>query len=309
MKEMGRIALGTHLGDFSEEDSQKYIQAIIHSIRNGIYTIDGAINYRGMCSEKDEGIAINTLMQEDNLKRDDLFITSKAGLLFGDVRASINPQRYLNEILISNGITKEDFAEYEGLYQTLNPLFYETALNKSLQNLGLDYLDVHYIHIPEISRMVMSEKQFYDKMELLFKWYEQKISEGKIRHYGIALEFMVEEPDNENWHFEIEEIKLRSDRAANGNSHLKYILFEYNMECHSANTVANQSINLQKMSLINACHELGLQTVASMPFLQGDGFNRYSLREMLDYVTAAMDHVIVGSKNINHIDEIIKISA
>ena len=49
-KPMGTVALGTHLGNFSKEDSLKYVEAIKYAVRNGIYSIDGAINYRGMCS-------------------------------------------------------------------------------------------------------------------------------------------------------------------------------------------------------------------------------------------------------------------
>ena len=51
-KEMSRIALGTHLGDVSDEVSALYRNAIKYAVQNGIYTIDGAINYRGMRSEK-----------------------------------------------------------------------------------------------------------------------------------------------------------------------------------------------------------------------------------------------------------------
>ena len=47
-QEMTRIALGTHLGDVSDEVSEKYRDAISFALQNGIGTIDGAINYRGM---------------------------------------------------------------------------------------------------------------------------------------------------------------------------------------------------------------------------------------------------------------------
>ena len=62
-KEMSRIALGTHLGDANDEVSASYRNAIKYAVQNGIYTIDGAINYRGMRSEKDEGIAIRELIE------------------------------------------------------------------------------------------------------------------------------------------------------------------------------------------------------------------------------------------------------
>ena len=80
------------------------------------------------------------------------------------------------------------------MLQTLNPRFFEIALNKSLQNLGVETLDLHYIHIPEISRPGLSEEEFYTRIQALFSWYESKVSEGKLRFYGIAFEFMTEEP-------------------------------------------------------------------------------------------------------------------
>lgn len=153
---MGKIALGTHLGDFSKEDSEKYVQAISYSLTNGINTIDGAINYRGMSSEKDIGFAIRKLLSENKIKREDIFVTSKAGLLFGDIQEKMNPMKYLTEVLEPEGVSIDDFTEYEGLYQTLNPLFYEIALKQSIKNLGLETIDVHYIHIPEISKLSLN---------------------------------------------------------------------------------------------------------------------------------------------------------
>ena len=111
--EMSRIALGTHLGDVSEEVYLQYQGAISFALQNGIATIDGAINYRGMCSEKDEGIAIRKLIEEGTISREDVFVTSKAGLLFGDITEKINPQMYLEKNLKPRGITELDFCEAE----------------------------------------------------------------------------------------------------------------------------------------------------------------------------------------------------
>ena len=51
------------------------------------------------------------------------------------------------------------------MYQTLNPKFFEITLEKSLSNLGIETLDIHYIHIPEITRAGLSEEAFYNRME------------------------------------------------------------------------------------------------------------------------------------------------
>ena len=48
-KPMGTVAVGAPLGNFSKEDSVKYVEAIKYAVRNGIYSIDGARKFRGMC--------------------------------------------------------------------------------------------------------------------------------------------------------------------------------------------------------------------------------------------------------------------
>ena len=74
-------------------------------------------------------------------------------------------------------------------------------------------IDVYYIHIPEITKLKLTEDEFYEKMEMLIRWYETKCFEGKIRYYGIAFEFMVEEPFENKWHIEIERIKEYSKKS------------------------------------------------------------------------------------------------
>lgn len=61
------------------------------------------------------------------------------------------------------------------------------------------------------------------------------------------------------------------------------------------------------MALIDACRKLGLETVGSMPFAMGDGFDKYSLKELLLFALDGTDHIIFGSKNINHIRDILDI--
>lgn len=300
-----RLMLGTHLGDFTDEVSESYRNAIAFALQNGISSIDGAINYRGMRSEKDEGTAVQELISSGKLRREDFCITSKAGLLFGDITERTNPRMYLEKHLKPCGITEDDFCEYDGLFQTLNPVFFEIALEKSLQNLGLETIDVHYIHIPEITRAGTDLATFYDRMENLFRWYESKVAEGRIRYYGLALEFMGTEPEKEKWHFELEELKKRALKAGNGGSHLKYVIYEYNKLCPYPVTVASQRVGGEPVTLAEACRRLNFETVASMPFAMGNALKQYSVRELLEFALGGADHVIVGSKSKEHIRELL----
>ncbi len=58
------IGIGNHLGSFSDEDSNSYIKAMEYGVLNGINSLDTAVNYRGMRSEKDTGIALEMLALE-----------------------------------------------------------------------------------------------------------------------------------------------------------------------------------------------------------------------------------------------------
>ena len=302
---LSRLILGTHLGDFSDEVSNQYQEAIAYALQNGIASIDGAINYRGMRSEKDEGAAIRKLISDGVLQREDFCITSKAGLLFGDITERTNPQTYLEKHLKPRGITGEDFCEYDGLFQTLNPAFFEVALEQSLQNLGLETIDIHYIHIPEITRAGIGAEAFYDRMEDLFRWYESKVTEGKIRCFGLALEFMGKEPEEEKWHFELEALKRRALKAGNGGTHLKYVIYEYNIGCPYPVTTVSQTVDGQAVTLAEACRRLGFETVASMPFAMGEALKEHSAGELLEFALGGADHVIVGSKSTEHIRELL----
>lgn len=306
-----RLGLGTHLGSFSEEDSRQYIEAVSFAVRNGITTIDTAINYRGMRSEKDVGKAINNLISSDEIQRDDIVIASKAGLLFGDITRGLNPSRYLHEVLEPTGIRLDDFCEYDGLYQTLNPDFFEYALHISLQNLGVSTIDVHYIHLPEITRAQLTEAEFYQRLAALFAWYEEKVKQGKIRFYGLAFEMLCMEPGEEKWFIDIEKVCQIAEKISGRDSHLKYVQLPYNMDCPYATTVPNQRYGKEdtseRVSLIKAARKLGMHVTGSMPMCSGKGFEQHTLKEMITFALDGVDTVNIGSKNVKHIQEILDI--
>lgn len=308
--EMGNIAkigLGTYLGSFSDEDSRQYTDAIAYAVKNGITSIDTAINYRGMRSEKDVGNAVGTLISSGGINRKALYIASKAGLLFGDITSGRNPMKYLHEVLEPKGIRLSDFCEYEGLYQTLNPDFFEIALQSSLKNLRMDSLDIHYIHIPEITRAQLTDAEFYERLAKLFAWYEDKVAEGKIRSYGLALELCAMEPEEEKWYINVERAEHLAREVSNGNSHFKYIQIPYNIQYPYAATVKNQSYRGENCSLVEAAHRMGLKVIGSKPLCGGAGFEKATLEEMISFALNGVDAINVGSKNVEHIQEILKI--
>lgn len=107
----------------------------------------------------------------------DMYGKGKSEKLIGEVFKGMR-----NEIVIS---TKYGY-EFEGaqqighseLPQRFDPLFTEHALDKSLERLQTDYIDVYGLHNP---------KMYHIRDDVIFHTLDNKINEGKINTYQVAL--------------------------------------------------------------------------------------------------------------------------
>lgn len=187
------IAMGNHLGDFSNEDTEDYIKTMTYGIENGINFIDTAINYRGMRSEKDVGTVLNHVINvKKSISREEIIISTKCGGIFGDYTEGIWPINYIENILIPQGIIKrEELNIVENERHTLAPKFHERAMEISRENLHLETIDIQYIHNPEVDRYVLGEEEFYRAIKKLFYLYEEQVKKGYIRFYGPCKKFCV----------------------------------------------------------------------------------------------------------------------
>ena len=118
---------------------------------------------------------------------------------------------------------------------------------------------------------------------------------------------MVEEPEEQKWTFSIEKVHHIANEVSGGNSHLKYIQIPYSILCPFALTVKNQVYEKTKLSLIDISKILGFTVVGSMPFSMGDGFEKHTTDELLSFALEGVDAVNIGSRNNNHIKEILDI--
>ncbi|PGM49402.1 aldo/keto reductase [Bacillus sp. AFS053548] len=130
------------LGVFQVEDGQVVIDSVKAAIRNGYRSIDTAAIYQ---NEEGVGQGIREALEENGLKREDLFITSK--------------------------VWNADL----GYQSTID------AFELSLKKLGLDYLDLYLIHWPVEGKYVESWKA----LETLYKTGKVKaigMSNFQIHH-------------------------------------------------------------------------------------------------------------------------------
>lgn len=60
------------------------------------------------------------------------------------------------------------------------------SCEQSLKNLGIETLDIFYLHNPETQLGYVDQETFYSRIEAAFTLFEALIREKKIVSYGIA---------------------------------------------------------------------------------------------------------------------------
>ena len=68
----------------------------------------------------------------------------------------------------------------------MTPRFLENQLGRSLRNLGVECIDVYYLHNPESQLSEVSRPDFLERVRDAFIFLESAAAAGKIQFYGMA---------------------------------------------------------------------------------------------------------------------------
>lgn len=300
-----KLGLGTFIGDFSDEHSRLFREAIEFALLNGINFIDTAINYRGMRSERDIGIVLTKLIKEGTIKRNQFIISSKAGIIPGDGEIMLRPINYMKEKLIDTGILNMDDVYMEDtLWLTMNPKYYEYAVDISRKHMNLETIDIYYIHEMELSMRHYGPQEFYNKLKGVIAAYENMVSEGKIREYGMASwEAFQLNPDDDQY-ISLEKV-MEIVETVTPNHHFKHLMQPVNLNKRECVENKCQSYKGNKMTIIECANKFGVDVHISGPLGQGEAGEHNTIKEYLKYLIdkSKCNSYFIGSKRIEHIRE------
>lgn len=181
-----KAGFGCYRIDVSIKD---HYDALYYALTNGVNVIDTSANYADGRSEQLVGIVTGDLISQKKVSRKELTIVTKGGYIQG--------QNYkFASKLKKEGRPFDEVVEYsDGLWHCISPGFLEDQINRQLHRLNTEYIDVYLLHNPEyylgraekdgIER-TEAEKIYYGRIRKAFEFLEKKVSEGKIREYGIS---------------------------------------------------------------------------------------------------------------------------
>lgn len=261
---LSSIGVGTYLGNWDSDTDQAYIDSINRFIELGGNVIDTASNYRFQRSERNIGEVVESLGGE---RRDELFISTKAGYLPFDGEPVANVEEYFEAEFVSKGLARKE--DLVGGSHCMSSGYLDSQVEQSLRNLKVDCIDLYYLHNPEAQLAEVDKYTFEARLAKAFEKLEEKRSEGKISYYGAATwdGFRIP-PDQEKYH-SIERFVGVAKQVAGDDHGFKFVQLPHNLAMPEAYVVPNQAAMGKAKPVIAAAGDLGVGVMVSASLLQG----------------------------------------
>lgn len=306
------LGLGTYLGGVTDEEDELYFQSIKKSILLGINFIDTAINYRCQRSEKIIGKVLKAL-EEEKIYRNQIVLSTKGGFLSCEDNYG-NFEEYINKTYIDTHIISEnDIVEQS---HCIHPRFLESQINKSLQNMGIECIDVYYLHNPEIQLFHLDQKAFYNKLRDAFIFFEKMVSEKKIATYGLATWSGFRQKRGSKGYLDLEEI-VAIAKEVKKDHNFTCVQIPFNLIMTEMLRIKNQTFEDERMTFLDLAQKLNIKVVVSAPLMQSYIKNlpkrifdslpgaETALQKALQFIlsTSGITSTLIGMKTPKHVIE------
>jgi aryl-alcohol dehydrogenase-like predicted oxidoreductase len=265
--QVSSLGLGTYLGETTEVDDVLYTEAVETALLSGINLIDSAINYRCMRSERNIGQALRKLIQARKITREEVVVCTKGGFLPFDGKPSPNLEEYFQENYVRTGVcVSEDLVA--GCH-CMTPSYLRHQVGKSLQNLGLESIDLYYVHNPETQLDEVPKDEFLSRLEGAFAELEKLVVEGKLKAYGTATWNGYRNRIDQQEYLPLHDVLRTAERAAgNSRHHFRAIQLPYNLGMPEAFILKNQTQGEKTVPILEAAQANGITVFTSASILQ-----------------------------------------
>ena len=263
---LSSLGIGTYLGQANGSTDSGYAAAIVAAVESGINVIDTAINYRLQRSERSVGTALKVLAHK-GITRDEIVVCTKGGYLTPDGSMPADPNRYFFEEYLQKGIfTAKDIAAGS---HCMTPRYLENQLGRSFKNLGVDCIDVYYLHNPETQLSEISKTEFLKRVREAFVFLESAAARGQIQFYGMATWNGFRQQKSARDAMQLAEFVAIAKEIAGEKHRFRFVQLPFNLGMTEALTLGNQELGLEEKTIMEVADALGITLIASASLLQG----------------------------------------
>ncbi len=315
---LSSLGLGTYLGRPDAATDHAVEQAVAISLSSGrVNVLDTAINYRLQRAERSVGRALKRLFDSGPVARDEILVATKIGYLAPDAEAGVPAPEWIERELLRPGIlAPEDVVNGS---HAMTPRFLEDQFERSRRNLGLETIDLLYLHnAPDAQLPVVGATEFARRLEEAFETLEAFRASGRLGWYGLATWDALRSPMASPDHFELEVAVRTAERVAGTEHGFRFVQFPFNLALPEAAVARTQTVGPERCTLFEAIRRLRLGSFTSVPLLQGqlarNGPKRDGLRAgptALQFARSAPGTIgpLVGQKQPEHLSENLEVAA
>ena len=264
---LSSIGLGTYLGEEDAETDEGYEACIRLALGCGVNVIDSAINYRGQRSERAIGRAIAAALDAGDLRRDEVFLSTKGGYLPHDAEDPRPAREYILETFVATGIAPKDELVSGG--HCMAPGYLRDQIARSRRNLGLETIDLYYLHNIESQRARLDKAVFRKRLVAAAEVMESAAEGGDIGVWGVATWDGLRVPPEHPEHLALSEVVEVAREIAGDKHHFCAVQLPVNLAMPQALAYPSQMTGQGKVTVLRAAQALGLSVFGSATLLQG----------------------------------------
>jgi aryl-alcohol dehydrogenase-like predicted oxidoreductase len=264
---LASLGLGTYLGAEDDATDTLYRAAVEQAVVLGVNVIDTAVNYRDQRSERVVGAALADAVADGRARRDEVVVATKGGFIPFDGAAASDPRAYFKATYLDSQIVR--LADVVAGCHCVTPRYLGDQIERSRANLGLETIDIYYVHNPETQLDEIERSEFLGRMRAAFAGLEEAVSAGRVARYGTATWHGFRQPPNARNHLSLAELVGAARDVAGADHHFRVIQLPYNLGMPEAFTRENQRVESVFVSTLEAARRLGLYVMASASVHQG----------------------------------------
>ena len=197
--------------------------------------------------------------------RSEVVLASKGGFIpsdSGDVTSPSGAQGYIRLGIVAPG-------DIVAGCHCMTPRYLADQLERSRANLGVETLDVYYLHNPEMQLQEVDRPTFLVRIRAAFEFMEGAVAAGKIRWYGAATWTGLRQEPAAADYLSLAELVGVATAVAGKSHHFRVLQLPYNLGMTEAFTARNQRAGRERVSIFEAARRLDLFVMTSASIYQG----------------------------------------
>ena len=318
---LSSVGLGTYLGEPDDATDSAYCESVLKAAEFGLNVLDTAVNYRCQRSERAIGRALEILIKQKGFSRDEIVVATKGGFIPFDGDFPADENRYVNGEYMARGILEA--GDVVAGCHAMTPRYLADQLERSRKNLGLDTIDIYYLHNPETQLEEVPKNEFLGRVKKAFEFFEKAVAEGKIRMYGTATWNGYRSAPQSKGYLSLEELVLAAREVAGAGHHFKAVQLPYSLAMPEAFLAATQQVGAGWISTVEACERYDMIVMSSASLMQGRLAKNLpgSLKQVLkgfktdaqcalQFIrsTPGISSALVGMKSAAHVEENLQVA-